>query len=64
LESDAFSLMTVRFDRDHPRGNNVKREQEIEGYAILVLDADGQELAAKFQPKSLEEKARQVMTGP
>lgn len=64
LESDSFSLKTLSFDHNHPRGNNVKREQEIEGYAILVLDAEGQELAAKFQPKSLEEKARQVMTRP
>lgn len=64
LESDAFSLTSVRLDNNTVRGNDIKREQEIEGYAIMVLDAAGQELAAKFQPKSIEKKARQVMTRP
>lgn len=61
LESDAFSLQKADFN--FRRGNDGKMEQEVEGYAILILNAAGDELGAKFQPGSLEEKAREVMVG-
>lgn len=61
LESNSFSVKTIRFDRDIPGRDNKKFEQEIVGYAILILNEDGQEIASKFQPKSLEGKARKVM---
>lgn len=62
LESDPFSVKTASFD--FRGGGDGKMEQEVEGYAILVLDREGQELGSKFQPKSLEDKAREVMVDP
>jgi len=63
LESDSFTVTKVSFESNREHGSDGRREQKIEGYAIIVLDTQGNEISAKFQPKSLEEKARQVIVG-
>jgi hypothetical protein len=63
LESDSFTVTKVNFESNLEHGSDGEREQEVEGYAIIVLDTEGNEISSKFQPNSLEEKARQVMVG-
>ncbi len=57
LESDAFSIKTANFD--FGGGHDGKMEQEVEGYAVIIHNADGDEVGAKFQPKSMEDKVRE-----
>jgi hypothetical protein len=62
LESDAFSIKTVNFD--FGRRNDGKMEQEIEGYAVIIQNAAGDEVGSKFQPKSIEDTVREKIVDP
>ncbi|MDF3128728.1 hypothetical protein P0Y35_05925 [Kiritimatiellaeota bacterium B1221] len=57
LESDAFSIKTANYD--FGGRNDGKVEQEVEGYAVIIQNAEGDEVGAKFQPKSMEDKVRE-----
>jgi hypothetical protein len=57
LQSDPFTLRSRSFDGNHP-GVGGKLEQEVAGYGVLILDADGKEMASRFQPSSVEQSVR------
>lgn len=59
LTSDSFELRSRDIDFRHGHGNDL--EQEIAGYAIRILDEEGEEIGVKFQPSSIEEEARKLM---
>jgi len=59
ITSDPFSLWEGTF-RGDGRVGDASREQEVKGYAIRVVDAEGGELGVKFQPASVEEDARKA----
>ncbi|MGA0333034.1 MAG: hypothetical protein ACO3N7_01925 [Kiritimatiellia bacterium] len=63
LESAPFSIKEAKIDFDNRWNDDKKVEQEVEGYAIILRNPEGEEVGAKFQPKSLEEKVRQAMAG-
>lgn len=59
LTSDPFELVEVDVDRNRGFGND--REQDVDGYAVIILDQDGQEIGTKFQPARIEKDARALM---
>lgn len=59
VTSDTFTLWEGKFNGDG-RVGNASREREVKGYAVRMVDPEGNELAVKFQPKSVEEDARKA----
>ncbi len=59
LESDPFRSQERTFNGDKHL-KYVSRGQDVKGYGVRVLDANGQEIGTKFQPASVEEEARKV----
>ena len=57
--SDPFELRERDIDFRH--GPDGERTQEIEGYAVRILDLEGNEIGTKFQPSSIEEVAREQL---
>ncbi|GEM_PF-1429865 len=56
ITSDSISVK----ERDWKRKNGKSggREQDLKGYAVLVVDSEGNELGFKCSPNSLESKSR------
>ncbi|WFB35311.1 hypothetical protein P3T73_14200 [Kiritimatiellota bacterium B12222] len=61
IESETFQLKEVRMDGRGARDR--KMEQEIEGYGVVIVDLKGEEVGARFQPKSIETQARALLKG-
>ncbi len=61
LQSDSFTLKERNWNGNG--GNNATREQDIKGYAVVVVDENGNELGFKCTPSSLTEDARAYFEG-
>ena len=61
LKSQNFSVKRADYDFEGDDFLNGDMEQEVEGYAIVLLNAAGKEVGALFQPGSMETNVRKAL---